>query len=85
MDYDAIDRAMSRAVVRITYPNGIILWLAANAAETATDVPDHVKRFNRLADAWDAVDRNRAIFRGATLEAVSVCDLFNRTPVRTGG
>ena len=75
--FEDIDRAMSRAVVRITdKATGLVGWLADNPSETATDIPAHAKRFNRLADAWDAVDRNRAAFRGATLEAVSVLELW---------
>jgi hypothetical protein len=78
MDFEAIDRAASRAVVEIRHPNGGLMWLADNEAETATDIPANAKRFNRLADAWDAADRNREAFRAAELEAVSVVTLWNR-------
>ena len=78
MDYDAIDRAMSRAVIRITYHHApdVRLWVADNPSETATDLPEHAKRLYRLADAWDAIDRLSPEFRGATLDAVSVADLW---------
>lgn len=82
MDYDAMDRAMSRAVLKVVaMPPGIPVlrgWIADNAAETITDIPDLAKRFNRLADAWDAADRLMAEpgMRGIKLEAVSVADLW---------
>lgn len=77
MDYEAIDRAMSRAVVKITYPNGVTLWLSDNTAETATDIKNNVRRFSHIGAAWDACDRIRSEFRGATVEAVSVLEMLN--------
>jgi hypothetical protein len=78
MDYEAIDRAASRAVVRLCYSDGRApLFLADNASETATDIPANAKRFRDISSAWDACDRNRASFPDATLEAVSVVELWN--------
>jgi hypothetical protein len=79
MDYEAIDRAASRAIIRIAYTDGRKpLYIADNAAETATDIPANVKRFRDVTDAWQAADRNRASFPDATLEAVSVVELWNQ-------
>jgi hypothetical protein len=78
MDCEALDRAASRAVIRLTYSNGVTLWLADNREETATDIPANVKRFHRLAEAWAHVPRLEQSFRDATVEAVSVVELWNR-------
>lgn len=81
MDYDAIDRAMSRAVVRLTHKaTGAKMYLSDNASETATDIPQNVKRFRSLADAWDAADRNAADFPGFDVAAVSVLELWDNAP-----
>jgi len=70
--WDSIDRAVSPAVIRLTHRDtGNVLWIADNPSETATDIPADVKRYNRLSDAWDAVDRNRAAFPDFDVDAVS--------------
>ena len=83
MDYEAMDRAMSAAVLRaVTLPNGQRphgrFWISDAPEEGMTDIPDRAKRFNRLADAWDAADRlmREPGMRGIKLEAVSVADLW---------
>jgi hypothetical protein len=78
MDFDAIDRAMSRAVIRQVEPDHGRFWIADNDAETLTDIPQRARIYSRLADAWDACDRLSLDpgFLGRRFEARSVVDLY---------
>lgn len=57
MDYDAIDRAMSRAFVGTTL-NGTDMFLTAEGLYS--DDHKRARIFNRIADAWVAADAENA-------------------------
>jgi hypothetical protein len=71
------DRALSRPVVRIRYPEGLPMYLAEGSYPCGTRENAKVRRFATLPEAWDYADVVRAGFKGAVVDVVSVAEIFS--------